>query len=230
MTIYIWPIELFRAANIQWGLFGRTIQGGQSISGQSQAVRTDGGGLWRATHTGIILATRDEVRAWRAWEAILDGGAANVVVPMNDTRFAPLPVGVEPGEIVPHSDDQYFSDDTGYLSSLITAETVGTADLRATTVVLDITVGSALRGGEHFSLDHPTKGRRLYRVVLVTGTVGTQHTVEIRPPLREATTDGMEADFDRPSCTMRLIMPDNMPAELGPGAYATVQAAFLESF
>lgn len=230
----VWPIDLFQSREFEASLQGRTITGGQSVSGISQAVRTDGGGLWVLSFSGIFLHTADHVRAWRAWEGILDGGAQNVIVPICDLRHGPRPivagVPVDPGDPVPHSDDAYFSDTTGYASYLIEAETVGTAVLGATEIVIDITVGEALRGGEHFTLTHPTRDERMYRVAKVVSVVGTQATVKIRPPLREATTDAMVVDFDRPRCVMRLADPNAMRLNLQLGRFATVGVAFVESF
>ncbi len=231
----VWPIDLFQATTFDASLQGRIVTGGMSVSGISQVVRTDGGGLWRLSFSGIFLRSADMVRAWRAWEGILDGGAQNVIVPICDLRHGPRPivggVPLAPGATVPHSDDAYFSDTTGYVSPLIEAETVGTAVLGATTIVIDVTVGELLRGGEHFTLDHPTREERIYRVVKVTSAVGTVQTVQIRPPLREATTDGMVVDFDRPRCVMRLATPDSMALPLQLGRFGTgLSVSFVESF
>lgn len=231
----VWPIDLFRFSVLDVSLQGRTVTGGQSVSGISQAVRTDGGGLWRISFGGIVLRTPDQVRAWRAWEGILDGGAQNVIVPICDLRHGPRPivggVPVTPGATVPHSDDEYFSDTTGYVTPLIEAETVGTAVLGATTIDIDVTVGEMLRGGEHFCLIHDARLERLYRAVKVTAVVGTVHTVQIRPPLREATTAAMPVDFDRPRCVMRLADPEAMRLALQMGRFADgLSVSFVESF
>ena len=230
----VWPTDFFKARETDPYLQGRTVSGGQSVSGISQAVRTDGGGLWTISFAGIFLYTPDHIRAWRAWDGILDGGAQNIIVPICDLRYGPRPivggVPVVPSDPVPHSDDTYFSDTAGYVSSLIEAETVGTADLGATEIVIDVTLGEPLRGGEHFTLIHPTRGARMYRVAQVSAVSGTEHTVKIRPPLREATTDEMPADFDRPRCVMRLADPNAMRLPLQLGRYATVGVSFVESF
>lgn len=230
----VWPVDLFQAKTVLPQLVGQATTGGRSGSGVSQAVRTDGGGLWRLSFSGIWLRTADQIRAWRAWEAILDGGVTKVVVPFCDLRFAPRPlvsgVPVIPEPDVPHSDGAYFDDDTGYASGLIVAATVGVGALRATTVTLDIITGSALRGGEHFSLEHPTKGWRLYRVRTVDASDGTQQVVTIRPPLREATTDAMPVEFAKPRTVATLADPDGMALPVAMGRTAMTDVAFVESF
>lgn len=233
MTLATWPTDLFKAAQMEASLQGRVLSGGVSSSGLSQVVRTDGGGLWRIVFGGIQLRRPDLIRAWRALEVILDGGVANVIVPICDLRQAPRPlvggVPAPPTAPTPHSDDSFFDDETGYVSNLIVAETVGAADLRATTLDIDISVGVALRGGEQFTIVHPTAGPRMYRIGQVQ-SAGTVHTVRFLPPLREAVADGAAIDFDNPRNVMRLADPDGMRLALDMGRFATVGVTFIESF
>lgn len=220
-----WPSSLLPATDVELSLQGRTTTGGMSVSGISQLVKTDHGGLWRFVFSGIYLRTKDQVRAWRALEGQLDGGATKLVVPICDLRHAPRPDGALPGDAVPHSDDTYFSDDTGYVSGIMSAVTVGAAALGASSLGIDVLVGSDLMGGEHFTIDHPTEGPRMYRVI----SVGDD-TISIRPTLREAVADGEVIDFDRPRCTMRLAGSDTMNLNLQLGRFGQVGVAFVEAF
>lgn len=221
----VWPRSLFPATDVEISLQGRATTGGMSVSGISQLVKTDHGGLWRFIFSGIVLRSKDQVRTWRALEGQLDGGATKLIVPICDLRHAPRPDGALPGDSVPHSDDTYFSDDTGYVSGLMSAVAVGAAALGASSLGIDMLVGSALMGGEHFTIDHPTEGPRLYRVISVDGD-----TIGIRPTLREAVEDGEEIDFNDPRCTVRLAGPDTMNLNLQLGRFGQVGVAFVEAF
>lgn len=220
-----WPSGLFPATDVELSLQGRTTTGGMSVSGISQLVKTDHGGLWRFVFSGIYLRNKDQVRTWRALEGQLDGGATKLVVPICDLRHAPRPGGALPGPSVPHSDDTYFSDDTGYVSGVMSAVTVGAATLGASSISVNMLVGSDLMGGEHFTIDHPTEGPRLYRVITVDGD-----SVGIRPTLREAVASGEVVDFDNPRCTMRLAGAEAMNLNLQLGRFGQVGVAFIEAF
>lgn len=231
----VWPFRLFPAQVGTPRLVGGALRGGQSLSGVATAIRSDGGGLWFLEFTGIFVRTPDQVRAWRAWEGYLDGGATNCIVPYIDYRHAPRPIvdgsPALPPPPVPHSDDSYLSDDTGYVGSVMSAVLTADAALRATTVGIEMLVGSDLRGGEHFTLDHADVGPRLYRVISIESADAGVHEVTIRPPLREAVTAGMVADFDTPRCVMRLADPDAMILALRGNRFAAgVSITFLEGF
>ena len=83
------PTHLFRPANVQLRRSGMALTGGESLSGQTDMIRTDGGGYWIVNMSGIELFTPDAIRAWRAWEDHLDGGVEPVLVPVADVRQAP---------------------------------------------------------------------------------------------------------------------------------------------
>ncbi len=231
----VWPVRLFPARVGAPRLVGGALRGGTALSGVARSVRSDGGGLWLLEYGGIFVRTPDQVRAWRAWEAFLDGGATNCVVPFIDYRHAPRPLisGVPalPPPAVPHSDDTYLSDDTGYGGSVISAVLTADAALRATTLGIQMLVGSDLRGGEHFTLDHADIGPRLYRVISIESADASVHQVTIRPPLREAVTAGTVADFDTPRFVASLADADGMDLELQNNRFATgASVRFLEAF
>jgi len=229
---FYWPPSQFTPRSQKWALRGAAKTGGASIAGIVQAVRVDGGGYWVAELREIRLASADQLRAWRAWEVILDGGATPVVVEMCDPRQRPDVVigGVEAkAHTVPHSDDMTFSDSAPYASVPIAAMVHAPAALRATT--LDIVIQNVtLRGGEHFSIQHPVRSHRLYRVRTAEDIGGGVSRITLRPPLREAVAAGEPAEFNSPRCVMRVLDGDQMPIDIEEFRRATANVVFLEHF
>ena len=239
--MFQFPIHLFNPGTIKLQLTGRTISGGEALSGDSDTIATDGGGRWVATMTGIaLMSIRDDLsdidllRAWRAWEAHLANGVTRCVVPVADTRQAPRPIigGVAgtPSDLHAQSDDPYFPETLGFASPFVVAQVAVPAPLRATEVAITMMIGARLRGGEHFSIDHPSKGRRLYRIERVTFLSGSTATVRIVPPLREAVGGGENADFDWPSFVATLVPDTDIAPDLAYGDDATVAISFRETF
>lgn len=236
----IWPVHQFTPFEQKWQLRGAAKTGGASMSGLTQATRSEGGGYWACEQGQIILGTADKIRAWRALEVLLDGGATPFIMQMCDPRQRPdvIVSGVAvKSHTVPHVDsddvETSFSDGSLYESVPIVARVTALAALRATT--LQIEVNTALRGGEHFSLQHATQGHRLYRVRTVEAVAGDVQTITIRPPLREAISPtelvlGMRADFNNPLCVMRLADPDQMAISVEGFKRAPARVTFVEHF
>lgn len=229
----VWPTQFLPSAEPEHPvLSGNVITGGLSIGGQSQATRSDGGGLWRWSFNRIWLRSPDQLRAWRALRGHLKDGGQPMIVPFCDLRHAPRPLvdGVPalPGPAVPHSDDTYFSDETGYVTPLIEAHVVGAVALRAVTMTVEIVVGEPLRGGELFTIVHETHGPRLYLVEEVEDLGGGQQTIIFSPNLREAIEDDTALDFDNPRCVMRSVR-GSMPLTTS-GRTAFVSVSFIETF
>jgi hypothetical protein len=135
-------------------------------------VHVDGGGLWMAQLTDVRVTRSADVLAWRALAARLDSGATPVVMEMREPRLIPWPLDGNGNPITAqyeaaNNDDSTFDDGTSYVSDVISAETYAAADLRATTLRLRLLNASALKGGEHFSIQHDTFNHRLYRIANV---------------------------------------------------------------
>lgn len=228
------PPSLLREEALLWELKGVTVGGGESAGGQEALTRLDGGGLWKASLNGVALRTADHVRAWRALAAICDGGVQPVVVPMCDGRHIPAPevngVRVASLDVVPHSDGATFSDGSGYASSVVEASLAVAAVLRATSLTVTLTAGSALRGGEYFSIDHADLRWRLYRVRTAVDNGDGTFAVTIRPPLRAAVTAGSVLEFDRPKCVMRIASADAMDLMLEQRRRGRPSVSFVEAF
>lgn len=213
-----------------WQPLSSTISPGQTLYGAAARIRTDGGGLWRCEYGSISLRNPDHVRAWRALEALCDGGMSPIIVPMCDKRHFPAPVvdgkPVYSIDQIPHSDDTFFGDGSGYAQSVVDASVVQDAPLRAVSLTAAFLTGGPLRGGEFFSIDHPTQGWRLYQVA----TVDDQGAITFRPPLREAVTEGTHLEFDRPRCVMMLADPNVMKLTLSMRRFADPDISFIEYF
>lgn len=222
-----WPRALMRDRVWQWELTGRTITGGRTLSGAIPMARFDGGGLWSCEMTDVQVSTADQVRAWRALSALLDGGATPVVLEARDERFAPWSGSATSPTSSLNSDGSGPSDGTTYQTPAITATLGSPADLRATSLQLIMSIAGSLRGGEMFSIEHQTYSHRLYRIAAVVQN-GNVASVSIRPPLREATWIGAKIEFDNPKCVMQLATPDAMDLPLTRRTYGQARVRFVE--
>lgn len=231
-SLIYWPEVLCRDRSITFELMARTITGGRSLSGPQQVGRIDGGGIWSATLSDVQVSTPTHVRAWRALAARLDSGVTAIVMPFRDEQFAPWPLvgGIAlTSSMATASDDSTPDDDTEYVGTCITATLAAGAELRATELTVTVSVGSALQGGEHFSIEHETYSHRLYRVAKVLEGDGVT-TLQIRPPLREATSAGKRLSFDTPKCVMQLATPSAMDLALDLRTYGRSSPKFVEAF
>lgn len=207
--MYVWPLCIFPPKSVRWSLRSVTIGGGVSVGGISPNARTDGGGLWVCEMSGVWLHSDEQLKEARAAEGRLDGGLTKIIVPDRDFHLGPRPKGVHwPIEV--------------FAGSI--------ALLRATEVVIDFTNGAPATGGEHFSVAHPTAGKRMYRVIEVVSRTATQQTVKIRPPLREAISAGEALDYNHPGCTMRLANPDDFFGAIENARTADLSPTFVEAF
>lgn len=201
------PTALFSPSSLAARLVGGAVTGGQSLSGITQFAMTTGGPSWVFEFGEAPLWTKETFNTWEAVAAATDNGATPFVVPVCDRRRQPF-VDPKRGEGVGDGDDSTFSDGALWSAEYITASVVGSASLRATRLNISITgiAPEGLVGGEHFTIWHLTKGQRMYRVARVVEQDTEAHTatIDIRPPLREATADGITLDFDNPRCVMRI--------------------------
>jgi len=227
------PTHLFNPASVKLNRVGQVVTSPGTISGVVQALRTDGGGLWRVDYGQMSLRTHDQVRAWRAWEGEFAGGAALVNIPVVDLRFAPRPLQggrlARPGSLHVGNDiDPYFPEVVGYGASVIEAS-VSPALLRATTVNLTVYKGSRPVGGQTFEINHPTWGKRVYQTGRVISRNLQTATINIWPPLREQITEETFVNFDWPCLTCRLVPDSDISPEISFGK-SSVTASFIEAF
>lgn len=227
------PIHMWHPSSIKMERVGQVITSPATISGAVQALRTDGGGLWKLTFTGLRQRTHDEVRAWRSWAGELAGGVTIVNVPTLDIRFAPRPLQggrlANPGTFHAGSTlDPYFPEVVGYGAPTVVA-TIAPAILRATVVTLTVQQGSRAMGGQTFEVDHPTLGKRVYQTGRVVSRDGQSVTLGIWPGLREDITATTSVNFDYPCLACRLVPDSDISLDLSLGQ-SSVNASFLEAF
>ncbi|MCA9267645.1 MAG: hypothetical protein KDA41_04215 [Planctomycetales bacterium] len=197
-----------------------TLEGGEAIAGGSDRISTDGGGRVFAEFADGSLVDRDTVLAWRALLGILEEGVTRMVVPFCDARHQPV-VGPQ---TTTYSDDTSHSDGSLFSGSTAVLAATAAAVLRATTLEVAGALPRPLLGGEWFTIVHPAKGERAYKVRTVADD-GSSLT--FRPPLREAVAVGEELDFSHPRCLM--VQDGRAPNRLEFRRATTAAIRFVEA-
>lgn len=229
MTDQITP-GLLRYSGLRWRLGGSIRGGGESVFGESQTRRSDGGGRWFADLNNVQAMATADIQTLEALLLDWNNGNDKVVV---HRVSEPLIVGGS--SLVPFSDGTTFSDGTLLVSGEVNAEFEADAAYRATTISVRVWGARAFMGAEPFTVVHPTMEDRLYGTARVLSSVAdgeaTVYSLRISPPLREAVTAGDQIDFNRPRCTMRVDMTDpDMWPTFEPGWLARVNLRFSETF
>lgn len=230
MTIPSWPSAVLKpqAATLP-RLAPRTLSGGASVSGRTQIVASDAG-VWVATLSSVPVYDRDTLLTWRAIEAWCDGrlNAIDVPLPAYEQAYAPFASGLDYTTLfsaVPHSDDSYFSDGSGYVGGIADVTVSADLALGATAMTASVAYAPRLQPGQVFSIDHAGKGPRWYQVRSWDEDTAA---MTFRPPLREAVASGARLNFDRPTCRMRLRSDDAMRLDLQMPAYGYPSVGFIE--
>lgn len=223
MTTVFWPMDLLIPQKVRFDIAPRSLSGPAAISGFSQVVSSDAG-IWLATFSDIPVKTRAEVNTWRAISALLEGRTGSLIVPLSTPwLYQPSYTG-EWETSVPHSDDSYFSDGTGYLSSDNVIYFTSAAALRATSATVTIDQApNDMQPGQHFSINDS-----LYRLKTVVYSSATSATITFTPPLRAAAAALTELEFDRPTCTMRLATDNEMDLPLDIGRWGNPSINLIE--
>jgi hypothetical protein len=220
MTI-LWPVNRLRPQNIAFDIASRNLAAPPSVSGATQVVSSDAG-IWRATFGSVIVKSRNEVLAWRAIDVLLEGRLGAILLPMC-AGYQPRPDdAAELGlyDSIPHSDDAFFSDDSGYQGRVINVHAAAPAAARAVSMSVTVVVAGTIEPGQHFSI-----GERLYRIRSFNSDTGT---MTFRPPLREAVTTGTALNFDSPVGKFRLATDDGMNLELALRRFGSPSVSFVE--
>lgn len=228
MTAIFWPFAVLRPRNIKIDPAPRTLGGPASINGVAQVAAADAG-IWTACYD--IIPVHDQygesrVLLWRAIDVQSEGRLNPILIRARDIRRQPIPAGVsydDLGVAVPHSDDAFFSDGSGYVSWLIEVALASGAALRATTLSLTKTACGDLSPGHRFSL-----GERLYQIKSVTSQSAGAAVVTIWPPLREAVDAGDRLNFDDPVLRVRLVSDREMALPLDYGLWSFPTVNFVE--
>lgn len=229
VQVYDWPSGL-RVRSPGFQPRGMTVQGPVSLTGGSQSHSVDSG-YWIATLAFIPAVTPTAVRVFRALRALLEGGANHIRVPVKDGANAPWPLDgngrpiTSAAAAVFDDDDATFDDGSGFAQPVIAAVLAEDAALRATSVTIDFVNAGTIMGGEYFSI-----GDRLHVIKAVLAESGTEKTVAIWPPLREAAPAGRDVEFDAPKCRMRLADDAASDLTLDLGRFGFPDLSFVEAF
>lgn len=200
--------------------------GGVSTNGQEQIVQS-GISRWTATVAGLFIRRNDQILEWRALSARLRGRAGTILVPVFDGKRANWPVDRYGRQLKPNATRRRSLDGTIYAdpelpaSSRISALFVMPAARRATTVQISQSDPIA-RPGQYFS---PAPGR----LHILTEYLGNG-IYRIEPPLRDPIDAGQVANFERPTCEMRLKDDGGASIPLSLMQFSNLSLEFVEAF
>ncbi len=236
----ILSLDLLPPGEMSIDIVGSGIEGGRNLLGFAQAVDMTGGGLLAVRYSSIMPTNANPValRYLSRLGAKLNSGVGTIDVPLIVDAITPVPGSEDqlPDAVydqVPFSDETLFSDGTGFGDPLVSAVITDAAALNAGTIAITVTQGRELVGGEWFSIYHPTKGHRAYRITDVdeidVETDQTLYTVGIRPTLREAVEAGEECRFVRPLCRMRLAPGKTIPFNVKEWWLSDATLEFIEA-
>ncbi len=204
-------IDLLRPFDIEMGLAGSGTDS-RNNEGWGASVDMAGGGL---TTCKYVDCKPGNVRPaallyLSRLGAMLEGSVAAINVPVKLDFIAPL-TGPLNGigslyRTVTHSDGTAFSDGTRYRQATISAIAAEAVEYSQSVIKIRMVEGADLRGGEWFSINHPVRGHRAYRIrkVYSKSSVDRIFEVAIRPTLREDVTAMSYLRFVRPLCQMTL--------------------------
>lgn len=202
-------------ASVTLDVVGSAVEGGRSLSGVTQSIDYSGGGFVAVTYAGINLFTPAQAKEWNRIAGCLNGSVRTVDLPLwADIVAARNASGVAAGA-----------------PGGIANPTLAAAALGATTVHSSSPGGLIIEGGEWFSINHPgATDKRAYRVWKAVAA-GGGWDLSIMPPLRAAIAAGIEADFWRPTCRMRLPAGETMGWQFrAPGGASELSVNFVEAF
>lgn len=235
-------LEAINPGRAVFDVVGASIEAPRALSGMSSALNLTGGGLVMVEYANCLPGNvgPDALRYVSRLAAMVNSGVTSVYVPLMTDYLVPTAEAfdLDATELypsVPFSDDETFSDGSEFSQSSVLAEVHQAAALNAATVLIVVTSGGALIGGEWFSIHHTNKDKRAYRISEVADEVATNsdgysvYTCTISPPLREAVTAGVECNFVRPECLMRLMPGTTIPFNVDPAWLQTFEMKFIEA-
>ncbi|TCU25282.1 hypothetical protein [Rhizobium laguerreae] len=218
-----WPGDLLVPGECRPNLVPFTRSGGRSLGGVQPSVRTDLG-YWSIEYHDVPLYGADRMRTFEAIKDILSGSSGRIAVPIYAPDRAPFVDGIPAiPEVLPHDDDTFFDDDTGYLQGGISIVSQGVTPIGVTVMQLRIIEGDAALSGTLFSFNHA-----LYRIGQVIEVAGDMQTVRISPTVRELIPDGADLEFDRPTCLCNLVDDRGMDNGSNMIGYESVSVNFNE--
>ena len=228
-------------------IVGSSVEGGASLSGLTLASDATGGGFVAVDYQDIQLSNtnRDRILFFNRLAVALQGGIRTCIVPLLTDYIAPckdslfsqaFPNGTPYGyNETPFSDTAHFGDTSEFSQPNVTGAIQNAGAAGDGTVTLTVLNGRPLQGGEWFGVIHPTKSYRAYCVTdidsqSVDGNGNVTAQVGIRPTLRDVTTPGLNVDWWRPRCLMRIKSGADATLDLSQFWYSTPTLSFVEAF
>jgi hypothetical protein len=229
----VWPIDLLQPERPHWEIVTGIVTGGQNLEGFTQTGILGGGGYWQLILGRIVTEDLPEqLFAWRAIQALLDGGASPFILGWPDWAGMEEIWPADYADALTFSDGTAWSDGAYWTPGAIRIVNIGGAPKNATSMVVGLADGPPLQAGMIFSvLDAQGLPRRhdIRRVTPVDGQP-TQFTIKFRPWLRDAVADTQELNFSNPSSVMFLADPKSVFADQLGSRFAEVSPIFNEWF
>lgn len=200
-----WPEQILKPQTISVDIAHRNLRGPSAGSGFTQVV-SNSAGIWKVTFSDIPVYTANMIKLWRTVDTLVEGQMGSISIPVWDHPRSPNSTDNYGSNIrdfylydVPHDDDAFFSDDSGYESTYTEVEmsqatTSGGVELR-TVKGTDF----ELEPGHRFSYND-----RLYQIQKIISQGATTARFTVRPPLREDIPNGARLEFDNPRLRVRL--------------------------
>jgi hypothetical protein len=223
MPLFIVPAHVLNPDPVRAGVQATVISGGTAINGDETVIQTDGGGRIEITYGEFDLDEELPRRVWGVWQDELAGGAMVVLAPVLKLENAPIPAGAADRAFV--ANDAYFPISAGFVAPYVIAETVGAANLRATTITINMIQGATLKPDTWFGFE-----RRAHKIKRILSVSGSQYTVEFSPPLRHDVADGTSVNFDWPVVQCRAVLGQDLIPSISLGKYGSISVAFVEDF
>lgn len=223
-TIVEFPGELFRPSSIEPIPVFQNRSGGRMLTGIEDVVATDAG-YWglRLTFPIVKDAAR---RLWRGVRHQLEGRANILRIGLFECRTQPAlqhPLGRQLLEPVPHDDDAFFDDDTGWQGQAIEAFLSAAIAARATTATIAVSDVWTFLPGHYFSIDD-----RLYIAKSVAWVDDDLLRVKFWPPARVAHPAAAPVEFDEPRGLFRLSDDGSGALAWAPASLTAVSLDLVE--
>lgn len=222
------PCGLFGPLVSDWFLNVRGRAANDGVTGAGQVIYGNQP-RWEAS-LDLSGFRRERVLAWRAIRAKMRGRVNILRVCVCD-RWRPkiselgLPAAdilLLQGNGIPHSDDAYFSDDTGYDQEPMVVTIGGVAAGAEFFIVNATVINDALQPGHYFSHDD-----WLYQVTGISGTA-TSRRYDFEPPMRRAIPAGSSINVGEAYALMAFQDDAQGRMPLQYGKHGNTQIQLLE--
>lgn len=224
------PPNLVAFASASWQIINVSRSGGRSITGTEQVVNSPAGN-WVAD-IALNIGAMDwngsrELLAYRGFLARLRGRAMVVAVPYNNGRGPSELLGLDITTGLPHSDDTFFDDDTGYLNGSIPVQMGASIGANETDILLQYPSFARPKAGQAIMFPDG----RMHQIAQLLDNEGEYWTVRISPWTRAAYPAGTDIEVDRVTCLMRLASDEGGTLTVTAGEpWTSPRLQFVEAF